>query len=808
MTKRTGPKGSAKRNPATGPSVSRAKMKPITAKKSPNSLQRSQMLDQALALQHQGKPDEAAEIFEQVLVHEPNDVRALYSLAVIANARKNLDRAFELLQAVVRLAPRFMLGQYALASVLQGLGRIADSVEPLRRVLQLEPGHAEAAERLARAQQALMVGVQVSNDPGLALGAFRPARVPKVPGVASAGSGLQGVMTEAERSQAQAPPAGVPPWLLEAFQLKDQGQHVEARLRFERLLTSDPENLIALFALCEIAMAEGKTEFALHFATRAIRKDPNQPRAHFSRGSVLQSMGLYEAALASFDEALKLKPDLVEGWNNRTHVLHAMHRNAEALLSVEKALAIRPDDLKALANRGYLLSGYKRHAEAADMYERQLAIDPDYEYAAGLLAFARMHACDWQGYEKNRQRVLDGVKLGKRACNPLAFFAISDDPLAQRQCVETFARHRFPMTKPLWQGERYRHRRPRIGYVSADFREHPVGHLMTGIIEQHDKRRFEVFGISLGIDDGSAHRKRFKQGFDHFIDCRERTSAETAQIMRAMELDLVIDLGGYTSDARPDIFAMRPAPIQVNYLGFPGTMGMPFMDYILADGVVIPEGDEAFYQEKVLRLPCCYLPIDDTIKPAEQPPSRTECGLPEHGVVFCSFNHDYKINPAMWAMWMDLLRQHPGSVLWLMKLHEDAMTNLRAQAQAYDIDPGRVVFATRVPRIEDHLARYRLADVFLDTTPYNAHSTATDVLRAGARIVTLSGRSFASRVAGSVINHMGAHESKIVYEPAKYQEAVNTVLNAPRSEQQLLKMPSARQHCQAMEEVLWGTLTA
>ena len=806
MTKRNVSKGRIKENAASRSTPSRSRAKPETGKKSPEALVNDPMLEQALTLQHQGRKEEAALLFEQVLARSPDDVRALYSLAVIENSKRNLERALALLQPVVRLEPRFALGQYALALVLQGLGRIAESIEPLRCVLAIEPGHAAAADRLARAQQALMMGsVGGSAVDALAPGAFRPARVPKVPSI---GAGAAGPISMPEEVPESPQHVGIPPWLLEAFKLKDQGRNHEARVLFERLLAADAENLIALYALCEIAMAEGKAEFALHFATRAIRKDPSQPRAHFSRGSVLQSMGMYEAALASFDEALRLKPDLVEGWNNRTHVLHAMHRNAEALLSVEKALAIRPDDLKALANRGYLLSGYKRHSEAAYMYERQLAIDPDYEYAAGLLAFARMHACDWRGYEKNSQRVLEGVAHGKKACNPLAFFAISDDPVAQRQCVEIFAQHRFPLAKPLWQGERYRHRRPRIGYVSADFREHPVGHLMTGIVEQHDKRRFEVFGISLGIDDGSPHRKRFKQGFDHFIDCRERTSAETAQIVRAMELDLVIDLGGYTSDARPDIFAMRPAPIQVNYLGFPGTMGMPFMDYILADGVVIPEGDEAYFQEKVLRLPCCYLPIDDTIQAAERTPTRSECGLPENGAVFCSFNHDYKINPSIWAIWMALLREHVGSVLWLMKLHEDAMTNLRARAVDFDIDPNRIVFATRVPRIEDHLARYRLADVFLDTTPYNAHSTATDVLRAGARIVTLSGRSFASRVAGSVIKHMGADESLVVYDPSRYQDAVNTVLNTPRSGKQSLRMTTAKEHCQAMEEVLWGALSA
>jgi len=770
-------------------------------------------LEAAFSLQQLGKTVEARQLFEEVLSVRPEEVRALYSLAILYNGEGNQSSALQLLEKVVHLAPGFALGHYALGSVLQALGRLSDSIGPLTNVLRLQPGHSRAAERLVRAQQSTDAA-PTFGEQDLGLGVIRPAQVPQVPTVgprpAPGRASPYGKVQDAEVAAAWAGQAqGAPSWLIEAFQFKDQGRFDEARVRFELLLKHDPENLLALYALSEIAMALGKKDFALHFANRAIRKDPSQARAHFSRASVLQSMGLYEAALASFDEALRLKPDLVEGWNNRTHLLHAMHRNAEALASVEKALAIRPDDLKALNNRGYLLSGYKRHAEAAEMYERQLAIDPDYEYAAGLLAFARLHACDWRDEERNRRRVIDGVREGKRSCNPLAFFAMSDDPAEHLRCVRIFAEHRFPpASAPLWNGERYLHRKPRLGYVSADFREHPVGHLMTGITEQHDKRRFEVFGFSLGIDDGSVHRRRFKQAFEHFIDCRERTSAETAQVIRAMEIDVLIDLGGYTSDARPDIFAMRPAPIQINYLGFPGTMGMPFMDYILADEVVIPRGEEVHYQEKVLRLPCCYLPVDDTLNASKRAPSRASCGLPKSGTVFCSFNHDYKINPSMWSIWMDLLREQPKSVLWLMKLHEDAMTNLRREAQACDIDPHRLVFATRVPKIEDHLARYRLADVFLDTTPYNAHSTATDVLRAGVPIVTMSGRSFASRVAGSVIKHMGAEASAIVHHPGEYRDAVDRVLGRDRSSAGVLQMTSARDHCRAIEEILWQEVFA
>jgi predicted O-linked N-acetylglucosamine transferase (SPINDLY family) len=369
-----------------------------------------------------------------------------------------------------------------------------------------------------------------------------------------------------------------------------------------------------------------------------------------------------------------------------------------------------------------------------------------------------MHACDWNNLEPLNQAIIEGVRAGKRVCKTLAFTAITPEPYDHLLCAEIFGKHYFPAQQPLWSGEIYHHSKIRIAYVSPDLREHPVGHLTAGIFEHHDKNKFETIAISLGIDDNSRLRARMLEAFDEFIDARQMTSFDIAKLLRSKEVDILVDLAGYTADSRTEIFAYRPAPIQVNYLGYSSTLGIEYMDYIIADRHIIPEKARDSYSEKVVYLPDTYLPTDSAVKISDTTLAREEYGLPATGFVFCSFNHDYKINSPMFDIWMRLLKCVPGSVLWLMKLNESAERNLRKEAAARDIDPSRIIFATRVPNIEDHLARYRAADLFLDTFPCNAHTTSSDVLRAGLPLITCRGKAFAGRVASGLLTLVGLPE--------------------------------------------------
>lgn len=567
--------------------------------------------------------------------------------------------------------------------------------------------------------------------------------------------------------------------LVQAIEMQNQGQVDEAAVLFREILASNPNSAAAIYSLGVILLNKGSVAEALSLCEHGVKVAPNFAPLRFVYGAALQAVGRKEEALQSFDEALKIQPDYMEVLINSGVLLRDMFRHKDALERFNSALTINPDYVPALSNAGILLTEFKESAKAIALFERLLRIKPDYDYGLGLLCYERLHICDWTDFENLSEKTIEGVRAGQRACKSLALMSISDSAGDHLLAARMFAQHYCPR-KPqsLWNGERYQHKKIRVAYVSPDLREHPVGHLMAGIFEHHDKSRFETIAISLGIDDQSRLRARMLKAFDRFIDARNMGAAQIAQLMRDMEIDVAIDLGGYTSDTRTEIFAYRPVPVQVNYLGYPGTMGTDYMDYILADRHVIPETKRQFFSEKVVYLPDAYLPTDSSVKISERTPTRAECGLPEEGIVFCSFNHDYKISPPVFDIWMRLLNQVPGSVLWLMSRSEVSQRNLRSEASKRGVDPSRLVFANRVPLVEDHLARYRQADMFLDTHPYNAHTTAADALMAGLPVVTYTGNAFPSRVAGSLLHAVGLPEL-VTHSLADYEALALKLATTP-----------------------------
>ena len=569
--------------------------------------------------------------------------------------------------------------------------------------------------------------------------------------------------------------------LMRAIGLQNEGKAEEAAELFGALLASNPNNGAALYSLCVIEYQRGKAEEALLMSRRGVLLAPTFAPMHVVHGAILQALGRKEEALKSYDDGLALDPGNIPALLNSGVLLRDLHRHKEALERFNRVVALEPDNVSGLGNCAILLTEFRQSEAAIGMFQSLLQIQPDYDYGLGLLAYERLHICDWTDFEESRQKILTGVRAGKRICKSLSIMALSDDAQDHLASARTFASHFCPK-KPvaLWNGERYRHDKIRIAYVSPDLREHPVGHLITGVFERHDKSRFETIAISLGVDDQSRLRARMLQAFDRFVDVRGMGSLQIAQLMRDLEVDIAVDLGGYTSDTRTEVFAYRPAPVQVNYLGYPGTMGSDYYDYILADQQVIPQAQQGFYTEKVAYLPDAYLPTDRSVQISEGTPTRADCGLPETGFVFCSFSHDYKISPPLFDIWMRLLNKVPGSVLWLMARGDLAQANLRKEAALRGVDPQRLVFAGRVPLVEDHLARYRQADLFLDTHPYNAHTTAADALMAGLPVLTYMGNSFPSRVAGSLLTALGVPElithSVGQYEAMAFELAVNPAM--------------------------------
>jgi predicted O-linked N-acetylglucosamine transferase (SPINDLY family)/predicted SAM-dependent methyltransferase len=572
--------------------------------------------------------------------------------------------------------------------------------------------------------------------------------------------------------------------LTQALVLQQQGRTDEAAVLFRTVLADHPDDAVALYSLTALLMQTGGALAAgdvLGYVEHGVKVAPQFAPLWFAHGVVLHALGRRDEALASYDEAIRLKPDYAEALLNSGALLRELQRHLQALERFNQVLANNPAHESALGNAAILLTEFKQSDQAIAMFERLLKLNPDYPYGPGLLNYERMHACDWTDFEQLSAQIKTGLREGRKVTKTLGLMAISDSASDHFLAARIFASQWFPKApSALWNGERYAHAKIRIAYVSPDLREHPVGHLTAGIFERHDKSRFETIAISLGIDDQSRLRARMLQSFDRFIDARGMGARQIAELMREIEVDIAIDLAGYTSDSRIDIFAHRPSPLAITWLGYPGTLATDYFDHILADRHVIPPEHDAFYSENVVRLPHTYLPTDPSIAIAAETPTREACGLPATGPVLCSFSHDYKIHPAMFAAWMRILQQLSGSVLWLVSRNALSQANLRRAAEAQGVDPSRLIFAQRVPRVEDHLARYRLADVFLDTTPYNAHTTAADALMAGLPVVTCMGNAFPARVAGSLLHAIGLPEL-ITRTLADYETlVVDLVSDRPR----------------------------
>jgi protein O-GlcNAc transferase len=493
---------------------------------------------------------------------------------------------------------------------------------------------------------------------------------------------------------------------------------------------------------------------------KALSLNAGLAEAWFGRGNAFAELKRYDEAFAAYDKALLLKPDLAGVWACRGNIFLDQKRNVEALDAYDRALLLDPGLAAAWLGRGNVFADLKHYEEAFSACDKAFALKPDLLGLQGMRIHCKMQLCDWRNLEAESDRIVQAVRNGKGSTGSFEFLGIGSSVEDHLDCARLWVRKVCPPAdKPFWRGEIYRNSRIRIGYVSADFRPHPVADLVAGVFECHDRSQFEVFGISIGPNDKSEIRLRLERSFDTFIDAEALRFDEIAKRIRAEEIDILIDLNGLTQHARTELFACRPAPIQVNYLGYPGTMGASYMDYIIADPILIPASHRSSYLEKVVYLPHSYLPHDDNSRRiSDRSFERGEFGLPQDGFVFCCFNNAYKLNPHLFRSWMKLLRAVEGSVLWLSENNATATTNLRREAAAAGVNPDRLVFAGRVPSPADHLARHRLADLFLDTLPYNAHTTASNALLAGLPVLTQIGETFAGRVAASLLTAIGLPE--------------------------------------------------
>ena len=527
---------------------------------------------------------------------------------------------------------------------------------------------------------------------------------------------------------------------------------------FEKAISLKPGFVEALINKGALLMTAKRPADALASFDAAVALNPRMAEAWNNRGNALAELGRHSDAVASYEKVLAVQPNAADSWVNRGTALIALRRFDEALASYENAARLAPERVDAIAGRANALFEAKHYERAAEGYAAVLARDAAYPYARGNAAFARRYCCDWSALEADRSAIVDGLGEGRPVVNPFHAIALLDSPADLKRCAELWNASKYRSSEAIWRGERYDHKKIRVAYLSAEFNGHAVTTLLAGVCERHDNSRFETIAISYLRSDGGGMRQRIERAFDRVIDVEERSNAETAALIRQLEVDIAVDLMGYTGECRPGILALRPAPLAVSFLGFPGTMGADHIDYIIADRIVIPHEHGPHFTECVVHLPDSYLPADSAPTTPVGKPTRAQAGLPERGFVFCAFNNSYKFTPALFDVWMRLLRNVKSSVLWLPQVNAAAVRNLRREAATRGISEDRLVFAPFMREAEEHLARLSLADVFLDTSPYNAHSTAIDALSAGVPVVTAMGTGFAGRVAASVLSAAGMPE--------------------------------------------------
>lgn len=551
---------------------------------------------------------------------------------------------------------------------------------------------------------------------------------------------------------------------------------------YKKALDINPNHVGTLTNLGNVFQLQKKYDEAIASYGKAITLNSKIAEPFNNRGNLFHEQRRFKEALADFDKALAINPNYPEALSNRANSLFSLKCYDKAIDGYNKAIAIKPNYAEALHNRGNLYRELMHYELAIADYDLARTIKPDYEYLKGVHFATKMNICDWSNLYFEWDDVCGDIALSKKTIAPFMVLPISDSMDLQRKVAELWVKEKHPAQVALEYKSHYlEDQKIRIGYFSADFHEHATMYLMAQLFEMHDKSKFELIAFSFGPDRQDSMRERAVAAFNQFYDVRDKTDQEIAQFSRDLGVDIAVDLKGFTLDSRTGIFSYRAAPIQISYLGYPGTMGAEFIDYIIADHIIIPQHLQDKYSEKVLYLPDCYQVNDQTREIADTKYSRESLGLPSTSFIYCSFNANYKITPTVFDAWMRILKSVDESILWLFEDNAKSALNLKNEAEKRGVNPDRIYFAKRVP-LSEHLARQKVADLFLDTWPCNAHTTTSDALWAGLPVLTFPGESFASRVAASLVNAVGLTEliagsekqyEELAIELAKDSEKLN-----------------------------------
>jgi protein O-GlcNAc transferase len=680
-------------------------------------------ISRARALYRQGDLAAAAAHCAAALRRQPRNFDAAYLLGLIRASEGRIEEALDCFDTAVSLDPRSFEAWRNLGVAQALLERRPAAITSFERALALRPADPATLTDLGTA-------LAQTRRPEAALASFQKALASR-PDDPDTLNNIGAVLMEMSR-------------------------HEAAVASFEKALALRPGDADGHNNLANALRHLGRGEAAVARYQQALALAPRHAEAHNGLGIALAQLNRYAAAAASFERAIALRPDYAEALSNLGNALRHLRRYDAAIARLQRALAIKPGDAGAHANLAKVWRVLQQDEKAIASLDRALAIDPDHPGALSLRVYLQQRNGDWSDLERHRDALVAQLGAGTGLPAPFAFLALVDDPAAQLACARRWS-SKIPRFPPLVGARRPGSARLRLAYLSADFHDHATARLMAELFERHDRTRFEVMAFSHGADDSSPMRRRLVAAFDRFVDVQQESDDDVARRIASEEIDILVDLKGHTDGNRLDILARRPAPVQVHYLGYPGTLGADFIDYLIADRFVAPPEQRANFSEMLVYLSDCYQINDRQRAIAAHLPSRGDCGLPERGVVFCSFNSSYKIAPPVFDVWMRLLRAVPGSALWLLADNPWAEANLRRQAAARGVAPARLVFAPRLP-VGEHLARHALADLCLDTLPVNAHTTASDALWSGLPLVTCAGKSFVARVAGSLLHAVGLAE--------------------------------------------------
>ena len=676
----------------------------------------------------------------------PNFYGAFYNLGIAFKKLNRLEDAVNSYKKVLSIKPEYPEAYNNLGTVLKELGRIEPAIENYIKATLIKPNYAEAHNNLG------VLYKDIGN--------------------------IDKAIDNFEKAT-QINPNFYEGYCNLGIAQIDKDQISLAIKNLKKSITINSSFSEAFNNLGVAYMRLGQDDEAIKYYNQALNIDSNNAEAHNNFGLVLMGLGQINTASEHFIKALELKPEYIFALNNFGLLLKQIGKYKDSLSYYERAIAKNPDFFEAHNNLGNSLKYLKRHDESLAAYLSAYSLNPNADYILGNVIHSKLHLSIWKDLTSNIKVISKKIKNKEKAITPFPLMVLIDNPELQKIAAEIYVKEKYPQKNDLAKIKKYdANQKIKVGYFSADFRIHPVANLTAELYEIHDRTKFEVHAFSFGPETNDEMNIRIRSGVDFFHDIRTMSHKDAVIFARSLKLDIAIDLGGFTQDSRTGIFAMRAAPIQVSYLGYSGTMGADFIDYIIADKTLIPENLKKFYTEKIVYMPNSFMVNDTKNNLSKRKFSKKEVGLPEKGFIFSCFNHHYKINSKIFKSWMRILSAVDGSVLWLSDGNKTGKNNLKKEAEKHNIDYKRLIFAPRLEMREDHLKRIQLADLFLDTLPYNAHATTSDALQVGLPVLTCIGKSFASRVAASLINSVNLPElitsSLMEYEDEAIALATNS----------------------------------